>query len=141
MNKFIKKIVSLCLCMAVILGISTSPYAQTEETSALFFGKSSIAGDKNTFPQKIGEYLKETYKNIYDLSDVLDGFKTGFESVDDYDVKSAAAFFTFNGSETETELAYTEGTIRKLYEKDSSLIVNFIIFAIIYIVRRFNKNN
>lgn len=138
MNKFIEKIVSFCLCMAVVFGLTTSPYAAPfdDETNILFFGKNSVyvgetSNDKTTFAYEIGEYLREVYNkeqaNVLNLSDISEGFKAGFDSLNKYEINPTFAFFTFNGSETETELAYAEGVIRKLYEKNNSQVVNFII--------------
>jgi len=143
MNDFVKKIISLCLCMAVVFGIMSPSYAKVpfeseKEINILFFGGAcasydSAPDEKTKYTYMVSEYLTEVYNkeqaNVLNLADKNEGFKSGFYALDDYEakLKPASAIFVFDGSEQETDLAYSEGIIRKLYEKNKSLVVNFII--------------
>ena len=143
MNDFVKKIISLCLCMALGLGFSQLSYAnvpfETEkEINILFFGGASASysaasDEKNTYAYMVSEYLTGVYNkeqaNVLNLSDGNESFKSGFYSLSNYEEKlrPSVAVFTFDGTENETELAYAEGIIRKLYEKSNSVVANFIL--------------
>lgn len=143
MNDFVKKLISFCLCMAVVFGIMSPSYAEVpfeseKEINILFFGGAcasydSASDEKNTYTYMVSEYLAEVYNkeqaNVLNLADGNDGFEAGFYALDNYEakLKPTYAFFAFDGSEQETDLAYAEGIIRKLYEKNKSLVVNFIV--------------
>ena len=143
MNRFIKNIISLCMCMAMIFINLTSSYAAVpfyaeNEMNMLFFGGkassfSSFASQEKTFAYAISEYLGREYNinqaNVLNFSEPLEGLKKGYDSLLRYEkaLKVALAFLTFSGSETQDDLAYAEAIIRNLYSKNDKVVVNFIV--------------
>lgn len=139
MNNFMKKLISVCLSISVILCFIVPTYAQVaqeEKKSLIFFGsaESYETSEKDeTYVHMLGDYLTEVYnKNkseVLNLADKNEGLKSGFYKLDNYEngIKPLFVFLSFNGSETEKDMAYAEGIIRKLYDKNNSVTVNFIL--------------
>lgn len=135
MKTFVKKIISLCLCMTAFSSLFAPSYAMgvgDASKDILFFGAiSADAHKKNTYTYLLSEYLVgefDTRTNVIDFADKEVGLKGGYEKLDgENSINPACAFFTFSGNEAEVDLAYAEAIIRKLYEKNDKAIVNFIL--------------
>ena len=135
MKTFVKKIISLFLCMTVVCSLIMPSYAQGHGEASkdiLFFGAiSADAHKKNTYTYLLSEYLVGEFDgrtNVIDFADKEVGLKGGYEKLDgENSINPACAFFTFSGNEEEVDLAYAEAIIRKLYGKNDKAIVNFIL--------------
>ena len=139
MKSIIKKVLALLVLFAMISGLAVHTFAATpfeheNEINILFFGGEGAAQDAASsesisYTYEISKYVSETYNkehaNVINTSGSY-GFKHGYYSIDEYG-KPAIAFISFTANETKEEMAFAEGIVRKLYDKNNLVIVNFIL--------------
>ncbi|MBO4898648.1 MAG: right-handed parallel beta-helix repeat-containing protein [Clostridia bacterium] len=138
-----KKIISILICFALVLGISVPAFASVpfdpeSEINVLFFGGlgssfEAASNEKLSYTYVLADYLGQEYNrehmNVINLSDSVRGFEGGYFSLGKYPetLKPGIAFLSFNGLETEKDLACAEAIIRALYARNESSAVNFIV--------------
>ena len=137
MKSITKKIVAFFAAITIISGMTSyaaRPFLEENEINILFFGGEGAAQDaasseKLSYAYEISKYVSETYNkdhaNVINTAGIY-GQKHGYYALDSYGVPSVA-FLSFTGKERAEELAFAEGIIRKLYAKNNSVTVNFIL--------------
>lgn len=138
-----KRIISIILCLALIAGINLSvhasaPFDPESEINILFFGGTASAfegasREDLSYAYILADYLGQGYNkeqmNVLNLSDGVRGMEGGYFSLNRYPetMKPGMAFLTFNGLETEKDLASAEAILRALYARNNSTVANFIL--------------
>lgn len=137
MNSVTKKIVALFTVIMLISGMTAYaavPFQAESEINILFFGgegaaQNAASSEKLSYNYEISKYVSETYNkehaNVINTAGSY-GLKHGYYALDSFG-KPSVCFLSFTGAEQEKDLAYAEGIIRKLYEKNNSVTINFIL--------------